>query len=295
MYVARNTTTTSSIRRMETLVSTSWLAEKLKGTGKDQLKVVHASWSQCSDYNEAHIPGAVCFDGESCRDQTSQYKNMLPKPEQFAEYVGKKLGIDNNSDIVIYDSNDATPLVMYSTRVWFMFRVFGHDRVRLLNGGFKRWVKENQPVTKEATKVTPKTFKPNFCRDLVLSYEDVVEKVVQRKDVQLIDARPEKSYKGLTDEPAGRPGHIRNALNVPVQLMIDPATGLMREGQELKKAFEKGGVDFSRPVATSCGTGMTATGVAFGAFLLGKETPVYDGSWYEWVRRAPDENIAKDN
>jgi len=279
---------------METLVSTSWLAEKLK-TGGDQLKVVHASWQHCKDYDEGHIPGSVCFDGEYCRDQKSPYKNMLPKPEEFAEYVGRKLGIDNNTDVVIYDSNAASPLTVYAVRVWWMFRVFGHDRVGLLNGGFKRWTQENREVTKEATKVSPKTFKSQFRRDLVLSYEDVVDKVVKNKQLQLVDARPKERYQGIGEDPYGKLGHILNALNVPVQLMSDPKTGLIRDKAELEKAFKDGGVDFSRPMATSCGTGMTASGVAFGAFLAGKkDVPIYDGSWYEWARRAPDEYIAKE-
>jgi len=256
---------------------------------------VHASWSNCKDYAGGHIPGSVCFDGEYCRDQKSPYKNMLPKPEEFAEYVGQKLGIDNNTDVVIYDSNPQSPLVVYATRVWWMFRVFGHDRVALMNGGFKHWTQENREVTTEPTKVSPKTFNPQFRRDLVLSYEEVVEKVVKDKQLQLVDARPKERYLGIGDDPYGKPGHILNALNVPLPLMFDPKTGLIRDKAELEKAFKDGGVDFSRPVATSCGTGMTATGVAFGAFLVGKkQVPIYDGSWYEWARRAPDEYISKD-
>jgi len=284
----------AGVRQMETLVSSSWLAEQLSKK-PDSVRLVHASWTNCADYAKAHIPGAVCFDGESCRDKSSLYKNMLPKPEEFARYVGETLGIDNNTDVVIYDSTEASPLIPFASRVWYMFRVFGHDRVALLNGGLKRWTEEKRPLTDQATEVTPKNFTSNFRRDLVLSYEEVLDKVAKNAQIQLVDARSPDSFKGIGKDPFGKSGHITNATNLFVQLLVDPQTKLIREKEQLKQLFIEAGVDLDRPMATSCGTGMTATGPALAAFLLGKkQVPVYDGSWFEWARRAPDEYITKD-
>jgi thiosulfate/3-mercaptopyruvate sulfurtransferase len=216
---------------------------------------------------------------------------MLPTSEEFAKYVGEKLGIDNETEVVVYDSNE----IMLATRVWFMFRVFGHERLRVLNGGMRRWKTENRSVTDDETKVQPKTYTARFRPELVLSYEQVLDRVAKKNELQLLDARHEKGFEGEpTDQPGkDKTGHIPNAVNIPRDFMIDNETGLFRSDAELKKVFDQAGVNFSKPVATSCGTGMTATVLAFGAHLLGKETPVYDGSWYEWSRRASDEYIKK--
>lgn len=186
------------------LVSSKWLAESIRvGKVGPSLRVLDASWyspgtrQARQEYLERHIPGASFFDIEECRDTASPYEVMLPSPKDFANYVGR-LGIGNETHVVVYDGDDLGSF--YAPRVWWMFRVFGHRTVSVLNGGFKNWLKEGHPVTSEPSNPEPATFKANLDHSLFKTYEQVLENLKSQR-FQLVDSRSQGRYLGTEPEP----------------------------------------------------------------------------------------------
>ena len=265
------------------LVSTEWLAERLKDAN---VKLLDATFKlpgvlplPKDDYLAAHIPGAVYFDVDAVSDHSNPLPHMYPSAEQFGRDVGA-LGVSNNDTVVIYDSGGwvAAP------RAWWMFLSYGHRDVRILNGGLKKWRAEGRPV--ESGEVTAKTatFKASYDAKRVRSIEQMIANVKSRAE-QVIDARAADRFEGRAPEPrAGiRAGHIPGALNLPYNTLFDAATGTMKPLEELRKAFAGAGVDTEKPIVTSCGSGVSAGVLTLALYRLGVEnTALYDGSWSEW-------------
>ena len=265
------------------LVSTEWLAEHLKDAN---VKLLDATFKlpgvlplPKDDYLAAHIPGAVYFDVDAVSDHSNPLPHMYPSAEQFGRDVGA-LGVSNNDTVVIYDSGGwvAAP------RAWWMFLSYGHRDVRILNGGLKKWRAEGRPV--ESGEVTAKTatFKASYDAKRVRSIEQMIANVKSRAE-QVIDARAADRFEGRAPEPrAGiRAGHIPGALNLPYNTLFDAATGTMKPLEELKKAFAGAGIDTTKPIVTSCGSGVSAAVLTLALYRLGVEnTALYDGSWSEW-------------
>ncbi|XP_053326262.1 thiosulfate sulfurtransferase-like [Spea bombifrons] len=186
------------------LVSINWLAGALKNhQSAPSLRVLDASFyfppirDGRKEFAEQHIPGALYFDIDECKDKESPYEVMLPSESSFAKYVGN-LGINNNSHVVIYDADHLG--MYYAPRVWWMFRVFGHHKVSILNGGLRNWLKQGLPVTSEETKVKPETFHAVLNSSLVKNFEDI-EKNISSCQFQLVDSRSEGRYTGTEPEP----------------------------------------------------------------------------------------------
>lgn len=272
----------------EALVETDRLAESLGDPG---IGVVDASWflptvrrDAGAEYQLRHIPGAVRFDIDDIKNSDTDLPHMLPSPEKFAAKVGR-LGLGDGMRIVVYDA-----LGGYSAaaRVWWMFRVFGHHDVALLNGGLERWLKEGRPTEAGLPAPAERTFTATMNRSLVRSAEELLANLESRYE-QVIDARSPQRFAGQEPEP--RPskkfGHIPGSFNVPFPRLMDPDNdSVMLPATEIAAVFEDAGIDIDRPAATTCGSGVTAALVSFGLYLLGHETvPVYDGSWVEWGNR----------
>lgn len=277
------------------LVSINWLSEALK-TFKPgpALRILDASFyyppirDGRQEYEEKHIPGALYFDIDECKDQTSPYEVMIPSESHFAKYVGN-LGINNDTHVVIYDADQVG--VYYSARAWYMFRVFGHSKVSVLNGGFRNWLKQGLPVTSEVVKPEPESFRAVLNPSLVKMFEDI-QRNMKTKEFQLVDSRSEGRYKGTEPEPGEVifPGHIPGSLNLPFTSFLTEE-GFEKSPDEMKQLFQEKGIDLSKPLTITCRRGVTACQLALASFILGKEdTAVYDGSWYEWFHRAKPED-----
>lgn len=265
---------------MESLVSTDWLADEL---GAADLKVIDASWflpdagrHGRAEYEAAHIPGAVFLDLETVSDPNSDLPHMLPSPARFASRV-RALGVGDHDRILVYDNS---PLHS-AARVWWMLRLFGAPRVALLDGGFARWRAEGRPMESGAPAVRPGHFTPS------LRPEGMIDKAGMRgleRGIGIVDARPAMRFRGDDAEPRpGLPaGHIPGSRNLPQSELFD-ADGRWKRGEALRAAFVEAGIDLSRPMVTTCGSGVTAAVLLFGAHLLGKDdVRLYDGSWSEW-------------
>ncbi|XP_033827277.1 thiosulfate sulfurtransferase-like [Periophthalmus magnuspinnatus] len=282
----------------QALVSARWLANMVKSNlVGPSLRVLDTSWylpmmnrDGKKEFAQTHIPGASHFDIDDCSDRTSQFDHTLPSEEHFSDYVGN-LGVSNDSHVVVYDASDFG--AFSCTRVWWMFRLFGHSKVSVLNGGFRRWVKEGHPVTEDYTKPPAAHFSATMNRDWVKSFEDVTENITSHR-YQVVDVRPYARFLGKEAEPREGvdPGHIPGSKCMPFYDFLDE-DGMMLSPEELKRFFQKAQVDLKKPLCGTCGSGVTACHMVLAAHICGApDATVYDGSWYEWFTKAPKEHIA---
>ncbi|MEM9624728.1 MAG: 3-mercaptopyruvate sulfurtransferase [Pseudomonadota bacterium] len=268
------------------LVSTSWLAKHLNAP---DVRVVDATYTlptqnrnPRAEYEEAHIPGAVFFDIDDVADEASDLPHMVPDAAKFSSRV-RKLGLGDGVRIVVYDGNRFSA----SARVWWMFRMFGHADVAVLDGGLGKWRAEGHPVDDHLVSPTERHF---TARQNNLLYRDLdqIRAHVVNPSEQLIDARSEGRFRGEDAEPrAGqRSGHIPHSLNLPHSELVAP-DGTFLPSERLKQRFAEAGVDPGKPIATTCGSGVTACTLALALYQIGvPDVAVYDGSWTEWGGRA---------
>ncbi len=267
---------------MDSLVSTEWLANEL---GASDLRVVDASRflpdsgrNAAAEYEAGHIPGAVFMDLEHLVDTNSAIDNTLPPAEKFASRM-QSLGLGDGSRIVLYDDS---PLKS-AARAWFMLTMFGAHDVALLDGGIAKWKAEGRPVVQGKETLRHRHFTVWQDDKNVRTKADMLRNLHEKAE-QVVDARPAGRFTGEVAEPkpgmAG--GHIPGAVNLPHSKLFN-ADGTWKSPAELKSLFEAAGIDFARPVVTSCGSGMTASALAFALHLIGKgDVALYDGSWSEW-------------
>lgn len=267
------------------VVETDWLAARLDAP---DLVVLDGSWhlpaagrNARAEYEAEHIPGALFFDIDEISDETSPLPHMLPSTVKFASRM-KKMGIGDGMRIVVYDS-----VGMFSAaRVWWMFRVMGHEDVAVLNGGLPKWKAEGRPVRSEPTPPrSPRHFTPRLNASLVRDLEDM-KRIVASGTAQIADARSPGRFAGKEPEPRPglRSGHMPGAHNVPYARVLN-ADGTLKSPEELRQVFLEAGIDPARPVVTTCGSGVSAAVLSLALGLIGQpETGLYDGSWSEWGR-----------
>jgi thiosulfate/3-mercaptopyruvate sulfurtransferase len=267
---------------MDSLVTAEWLANEMAAS---DLRIVDASKhlpetgrDARAEYTAAHIPGAVFMDLESLVDAAAPVENTLPSAELFASRM-RTLGLGDGSRIVLYDDSP----IRSSARGWFMLRMFGAQNVAILDGGLAAWKAQERPLASGVETLRCRHFTTWADASQLRTKADVLANVTSRCE-QLIDARSAARFSGAEQEvrPGIASGHIPGAMNVPVGQLFN-ADGTWKGAPGLRAAFEQAGVDLSRPVTTSCGSGVTACCLLFALHLIGKEdTALYDGSWTEW-------------
>ncbi len=265
------------------MVEADWLAEHL--TAPD-LVVLDASWhlpplnrNAREEYLAEHIPGALFFDIDDLSDETSDLPHMLPSPTKFASRM-KEMGIGDGVRIIVYD----TVGVYSAARAWWTLRAMGHREVSVLDGGLKAWKAAGRPV--ESGPARPRTrvhFTPRVNAALIADLDDM-KGYVSSGSAQIVDARPAGRFAGAEPEP--RPGlemgHMPGAISLPYTKLVGD-DGQLKAAADLTDVFKSAGVDPSRPVATTCGSGITASILALALARIGnRDASVYDGSWAEW-------------
>lgn len=246
--------------------------------GKGNMVVTYAGAKE--EYDAAHIPGAVYVDWTSdITDPDDPVPVQIAPPERFAAWASRA-GIGDATHVIIYDHTGGT----IATRVWWDLVYYGHDRVSVLNGGWKKWIADGMPTTSDATTVAPATFTPRT-RQAMRKTVDEVAAISGAHSAQLIDARAPDQYAGAVVR-SGRAGHIPGAINVPSTSLFDPATGIWKSDEELAAILHDAGVSAEQPAVAYCGGGVSATSVLFAMHRTGhRDWANYDGSWNEWGPR----------
>lgn len=242
------------------------------------------------DFRAGHIPGAQFVDLEEISDPNSPYINMMPSAERFAAAMGA-LGIGDDTDVIVYDSG------YVSARLWWMLRSFGHEKVRILDGGLRNWRAEGRPIeTGEAARVAPKRFTATLRPGRVATTEDI-RKAGETGSAAIIDARTAAKFDG--HEGSGYPGvasgYMPGAINTPWQLFFNPAPSHTFVAPErAREIFRERGVELDGPVLTTCGSGVTASILGLMLEAIGHtDWRLYDGSWHEWGQRDDTPKLVK--
>jgi thiosulfate/3-mercaptopyruvate sulfurtransferase len=266
----------------KTLVSTDWLAQHIKDP---DLRIIDASWHMPAsgrdakaEYDNAHIPGARFFDIDEISDHRSDLPHMAPPVEKFISRM-RAMGIGDGHQVVVYDSSG----LFSAARVWWTFRLMGKMDVAVLDGGLPKWQAEGREIEDMPPVVRDRHITVQRQSGLVKDVTQVAQ-ASKLAATEIIDARAATRFKGEAPEPrAGlRAGHIPNSKNVPFGNLLNE-NGTMKTPDALKSAFEAAGVDLSKPVITTCGSGVTAAILSLGLERIGHQNhSLYDGSWSEW-------------
>ncbi len=234
-----------------------------------------------AEFAEGHVPGAIFFDIDALADHNTDLPHMLPEAGWFGREAGA-LGIPSDATLVVYDGAG----LFSAPRDWWTLKVFGAQDVRILDGGLPAWKAAELPLEAGRSRRRPATFEAAVPDRAVASLADVRQALTDRS-AQVVDARPAARFLGTAPEP--RPGlasgHMPGSRNVPATDVI--ANGRLKAPEALRTIFAQAGVDPSKPVITSCGSGVTAAILTLALTRLGATgLRLYDGSWAEYGSRS---------
>ncbi|MGI9235344.1 MAG: sulfurtransferase [Woeseiaceae bacterium] len=234
-------------------------------------------------YEEGHIRGAVFADldvdlASPIRPDTGRHP--LPDVDGFAATLGR-MGIDERSDVIVYDAGPGA----LAARAWWLLRWLGHDKVRLLNGGFQQWLKDGNAIDAGDQRATPRKFSARPRSDRIITTAELADSSHSIETMNLVDARDTARFKGDEEPIDTVAGHIPGALNVPFPESLDD-NGLWRTPEELESLWAAVlGEDRHTAWISMCGSGVTACHLAISALEAGYREPrLYVGSWSEWIR-----------
>ncbi len=261
---------------------------QLKQAGDDPaIKILDCSWylpnqqrDAYAEFQQAHIPGAVFFDIDQICDQSSGLPHMLPTSELFAAEVSK-LGISNASSVIVYDGSG----LFSAARVWWMFKVFGHHDVKVLDGGLPAWRRDDGALShQDAQKsVVRNRFAATFKGRYVATKQDIIDNLSTNTAV-VVDARSAARFSGQAPEsrPELKSGHMPNAISLPFEVLL--RDGSLKPMTELREIFSNLNLDSSSKIVTSCGSGVTAAIITLALAEAGYGLQrLYDGAWVEWA------------
>jgi thiosulfate/3-mercaptopyruvate sulfurtransferase len=266
----------------KTLVSTEWLAAHLKDP---DLRVLDGTWFMPADgrdakaeYAECHIPGARFFDIDEISDKRSDLPHMAPPIEKFMSRL-RAMGVGDGHQVVVYDAHG----LFSAARVWWLFRLMGQDNIAVLDGGLPKWLAEERPTEDMEPVIRDRHMTVRRQNQMV---KDVTQVASASKlgDYEILDARSPGRFRGEEQEPRPglRAGHVPGSKNVHYRTLLTD-DGTMKPPDELRTVLGEAGVDLSKPVITTCGSGVTAAIINLALERIGKtDHALYDGSWTEW-------------
>jgi thiosulfate/3-mercaptopyruvate sulfurtransferase len=265
-------------------VSTQWLADHL---GEPGLAIIDASWhlpptgrNGEAEFAVGHIPGAVFFNIDTIADVSSGLPHMLPDPVAFSSAM-RKLGLGDGMNMIVYDALG----LFAAARVWWTIKAFGVTDVRILDGGLPKWIAEGRPLEEGPAVRQPRHFTARLDHGVVASLEDV-KRALATGSAEIVDARPAARFAGEAAEPRPglKSGHIPGSLNLPFTEIVEH--GHLKPAEALRAAFKDRDVDLSRPIITTCGSGVSAAILSLAIEEAGGRTVgLYDGAWAEWGGR----------
>lgn len=264
------------------------VSELQESLNSEEVRVLDCSWYLPSAqidvqqaYLNGHIPGAGFFDIDQICAQDTDLPHMLPSADEFAQAVSA-LGIGNEHQVIVYDSAG----LFSAARVWWMFKVFGHQQVRVLRGGFPAWCEHDGPISAELPYHVPSEFTAQLDESLLVDKQDLIENCATG-ELLVLDARSLERFQGVAPEPRpGLPsGHMPHSKSLPFDSLL--AEGALKTPSELSDMLINVGVDERERIVTSCGSGVTAAVIALAMVEAGFPMPrLYDGAWAEWASAA---------
>ena len=270
---------------MKQLVSTDWLENNL-----NNVRIIDGTWhmpntkrNSQKEFEEMHIPNSVFFDLDKNSNQESNLPHMMPTEDQWNK-LNSTYGIKNDDQIIIYDNSD----VMSSCRWWFSYIFFGHNPnlVSILNGGLKKWVKEEKKITSKILDFKKSYYISKINNEFIFNKKQIDENIIIKKYL-VVDARAKERFSGLVAETRKglRSGNIKDSKNLPFKFCINETDNTFKNKEELKKIFTQFKVSESKEKVFSCGSGVTACILGLANSIISGKTPlVYDGSWAEYGR-----------
>ncbi|MGN6210689.1 3-mercaptopyruvate sulfurtransferase [Asticcacaulis sp.] len=255
------------------------------------VKILDGSWALDGTdmralYKADHIPGAQFFDLEAISDHSTLLPHMAPSPDQFSAAIGN-MGISETDHVVIYDR-----LGLFSAaRVWWTFRLMGHEKVQVLRGGLPAWKAAGFPVTDQTSIPDPITYAASHTPENIININDL-QNILKAEDSLILDARPKARFEGTAPEPrAGlRSGHMPGSRSLPFGELV--RNGALKPKEELHAIFQFCGVGDTGPIVTTCGSGVTAAIISMALFETGHTSArLYDGSWAEWGQESLDNPV----
>jgi len=276
------------------LISTEFLNDNL-----NKVKIFDASWHISSkrnakkEYEEKHIKGAMFWDVDEHSDKDSPYPHMMSNSDYWTRMLWS-FGIQNEDFIIVYDYSD----IYSACRLWFALKYFGHKKVSVLDGGMKKWLKENRPTNKEVgkdlgkfssiDKLNPKNkYKVSENTEWIKNKKQIDENI-KTPSFQTVDARSRERFEGKVDElrPGLKRGCIPGSKNIPFQDCINSKTNTFKTKSELIKIFNENNIDRFKPIVFTCGSGVTACVLSMAYSLISdKNAMIYDGSWSEYGKK----------
>ena len=268
------------------LVSCEWLQQNLDARNQvilDATFFLPRQQRNALEEYQQHVPGALFFDIDKVANLESPLPHTLPDARQFSDAAGK-MGIDHNTLVIIYDNNH----FFAAARVWWMFRVFGHKSVKILDGGLKCWMQLNFPIDSEQLSPIRKIFKSQFRPELFCDLTQMMH-IQHTGSRQILDTRSMDSFQGQRPlaAPDLQPGHIPHSINIPYACLTDDKQYTLLPNRPLHLLFKDAGINRFQPLVTTCGSGVSAAVLMLALYQTGlTEIPMYDGSWAEWGRQA---------
>jgi len=271
---------------MDPIVGTEWLAAQLGGPGLVVFDATMYLPNEAKDgraeYVRARIPGARFFDIDEVADPDTELPHMVPSAGRFGKLMAR-LGVSNDSAVVFYDQKGLAS----AARGWWLMGLFGHDNAAVLDGGLPKWQREGRPTESGTPAVPPPgRFTPALRATRLRGVGDLLRNAQSGEEI-VLDARAAPRFRAEVPEPRpGLPGgHIPGSRNVPYAELLHPDLTML-SAEDLRARFARDGVDGTRPVVTSCGSGVTAAILTLGMVRAGfPPGALYDGSWTEWAGR----------
>lgn len=264
----------------EVLVDTQWVEDHLKDP---KVRVAEVDYDPKANYMLGHAPGAVLFDWkEDINDPLT--RNIFSKPS--CEDLLQRAGINNDTALILYgDFNN-----WFAAFAFWVFKYYGYDDIRLMNGGRKKWLEEDRPLSKDIPEYPKGNFKAAEPDNSIRVFLNYVRDSIESSQKVLIDVRSPKEFTGeilappeYPTEHAQRGGHIPGALNIPWSQAVSE-DGTFKSAEELKKLYESKGITSNKEVIAYCRIGERSSHTWFVLkYLLGyPDVKNYDGSWTEW-------------